>query len=383
MQTVPTPPHRQPQTVLIHAVSPDRDNCEIIFPRVVSYRIELSDDRLAATFDADSKLTLSPESVDPVVTRNRGLVVEGVDLDPRHLRSTRKSEIAFCLARHLLEKRWNHFGAGLNLIGQFERITRDWLNRHLICKGDTYPAQVLYVDLADLACDRIIRAITKQFVGDPPVRVIPDPYNPTGSTKVVHFYSSRRPFTKGLATGKSLWKTYPRRCHVNLVACDSSWEADFCHTLEDAHRVLAYVKNEGLGFEVPYHSGTESRIYVPDFIFLLDDGNGEDDPLHVVVEIKGFSREDAKSKASTMESYWIPGVNSLGTFGRWAFIELGGAYAMPDGFEARCSLRGQFSHAMRGFLREIAAAAAQGLIRMGGTQPDAEYIPRRRSEPCK
>ena len=94
MQTVPTPPRRQPQTVLVHAVSPGRDNCEIIFPRVVSYRIELSDDRLAAAFDADSKLTLSPESVDPVVTRNQGLVVEGVDLDPRHLRSTRKSEIA-------------------------------------------------------------------------------------------------------------------------------------------------------------------------------------------------------------------------------------------------------------------------------------------------
>ena len=143
------------------------------------------------------------------------------------------------------------------------------------------------------------------------------------------------------------------------------------------------MKNEGLGFEVPYRFGTESRIYLPDFILLLDDGHGEHDPLHIVVEIKGYRREDAKDKASTMESYWIPGVNSLGTFGRWAFIELGGAFQMEDGFDARRSIRRQFEHAMRGFLQERASAAAKALIQWGGTEPDAEYVPRRRSEPIE
>ena len=380
-QTVPPPPPPPPDTVLVHAVRPDRDDCEIIFPRVVGYRIELPDERLSATFDANSNLTLSPEIVGPGVTRNQGLVGEGVDLDLSRLESTRKSEIAYYLTRHLLEERWNDPSAGLYLFGQLKKITGEWLDTHLTCRGDTYPAQVLYKDLADLACDRIIRAITKQYVGNRPVRAILDPYNPTGSTRQVHFYSARRPFTEGLTTGKCLWKTSAARCHVNLAACDSSWEADFCHLAENTPRIRAYVKNEGLGFEVPYRFGSESRIYLPDFILLLDDGKGEDNPLHIVVEIKGYRREDAKDKASTMENYWIPSVNSLGTFGRWEFIELRGAYAMPDGLEARCSIRGQFVRAMRGFLRELAAAAAQGLISMGGTQPDAEYIPRRRSEP--
>ena len=38
-----------------------------------------------------------------------------------------------------------------------------------------------------------------------------------------------------------------------------------------------------------------------------------DDLLHLVVEIKGYRREDAKEKKSTMDTYWVPGVNHLGT----------------------------------------------------------------------
>jgi type III restriction enzyme len=41
-----------------------------------------------------------------------------------------------------------------------------------------------------------------------------------------------------------------------------------------------------------------------------------------VIEIKGFRGEDAKEKAETMRDYWVPGVNNLGSVGRWAFAEL-------------------------------------------------------------
>ena len=46
---------------------------------------------------------------------------------------------------------------------------------------------------------------------------------------------------------------------------------------------------------------------------LVDDGHGADDLLHLVVEIKGYRREDAKDKKLTMDTYWVPGVNNLGT----------------------------------------------------------------------
>lgn len=36
-----------------------------------------------------------------------------------------------------------------------------------------------------------------------------------------------------------------------------------------------------------------------------------------MVEIKGDRGLDAQEKASTMKTYWVPGVNYLGTHGRW------------------------------------------------------------------
>ena len=99
--------------------------------------------------------------------------------------------------------------------------------------------------------------------------------------------------------------------------------------------MLAYTKNHNLGFEVPYRYGSEARRYRPDFIVLVDDGHGSDDILHVVVEIKGYRREDAKDKKDTMETYWVPGVNNLGGYGRWTFVELTEVYRMESDFEAK------------------------------------------------
>ena len=49
------------------------------------------------------------------------------------------------------------------------------------------------------------------------------------------------------------------------------------------------------------------------------------------VEIKGYRGLDAQEKKSTMDTYWVPGVNHLRSYGRWAFAELTDFYAMePD-----------------------------------------------------
>ena len=92
------------------------------------------------------------------------------------------------------------------------------------------------------------------------------------------------------------------------------------------------MKNHNLGFEVPYRYGSETRKYLPDFVVLVDDGHGDNDLLHLVVEIKGYRREDAKDKKATMETYWVPGVNNLGTHGRWAFAEFTDIWQMQENF---------------------------------------------------
>ncbi len=70
--------------------------------------------------------------------------------------------------------------------------------------------------------------------------------------------------------------------------------------------------------------------YIPDFIVRVDDGR--DEPVNVVVEIKGQRGEDARIKAETMRGAWVPGVNALGDFGRWAFAELRDVHTMERDF---------------------------------------------------
>ncbi len=110
---------------------------------------------------------------------------------------------------------------------------------------------------------------------------------------------------------------------------------EFCRVAESHPKVLAYVKNQGLNFVVPYRYGSETRKYFPDFIVRVDDGHGPEDPLNLVVEIKGYRGEDAKDKKATMDIYWIPGVNQLGTYGRWAFAEFGEVYQIESDFRAK------------------------------------------------
>jgi type III restriction enzyme len=324
---VVAPPQPPRETVQVRAMRPERDALEIRFPRVVGYRVELPEERLTARFTEDSTLELTPDMVGPTRTRNQGIIGQGVDLDLEHLEETRKSTVLFSLTHRLLYTKWRDAGEApkLHLFGQLKRITREWLDHHLVCKGGTYPAQLMYQELADIACNRITAAITAAFVGDKPIKAVLDSYNPVGSTAHVRFSTSRA----------HRWQTDPARCHVNWVVLDSDWEAEFCRVAESHPRVRAYVKNHNLGLEVPYRYGSETRLYLPDFVVLVDDGHGEDDLLHLVVEIKGYRREDAKEKKATMDAYWVPGVNNLGTYGRWAFAELREIYRIESDFEAK------------------------------------------------
>ena len=339
------PPQPPKETVTVRAVRPDRDALAITFPRVAGYRIELPEERLSATFTEDSILTLSPDLVGPSITRNAGIIGEAIDLDLAHLGDMRPSTLLFHLTKRLLDTHWRDPGEEpkLFLFGQLKRIAKEWLDTRLTCVGGTYPAQLMYQQLADMACSRINNAITRRFLGERPVKALLDPYNPTGTTAHVRFNTSRT----------ERWDTRgpPPKNHVDWVVLDSDWEAEFCRVAEAHPRVLAYTKNHNLGFEVPYRHGSEMRRYRPDFIVLVDDGRGREDPLHLVVEIKGYRGEDAKEKKDTMDTYWVPGVNHLRAHGRWAFAEFVEVYRIEQDFAQKVA------EAFEGMLGRYAATA--------------------------
>jgi type III restriction enzyme len=107
------------------------------------------------------------------------------------------------------------------------------------------------------------------------------------------------------------------------VADTESWEQKMAHALEELGEegiVISYVKNQQLGFYIPYAVAGEEHNYMPDFIAKLDDG--KDDPLNLIVEVSGQRDKEKEAKVATAKNLWIPAINNHGGFGRWAFIEI-------------------------------------------------------------
>jgi len=297
------PPQTPREVVTVKALA-ERKHLEIRFPRVLGYREEWTDAPLYAEFSDEHKLRLTPELVGPTITLNSGIIGETLELEAKEPKDVRPATLLMRLTRHLmLHCREQGAELPLHRYGELKRITAQWLQSCLDCQGGTFAAQLLYPKLASDACEKIRQGIHQP---DPEKKsrkkALIDPYNPSGSTAHVHFQTSR----------EKRWLTIgpPPKNPVNWVIVDS-----------DCPLVVAYTKNHNLGLEVPYSMHGQSRRYYPDFILKVDDGQGEDDLLNLIVEIKGYRREDADFKKQAITGDWLPAVNALNTFGRWAFAE--------------------------------------------------------------
>lgn len=305
----------------VHAIV-ERATQEIRFPRVSGYRRELPSERLNAEFDEDSRLVITPEDIGPTSVTMEGIVGAGVTITPEVLAHLRPSEISFNLAKHLL---YTHFRdedgfPKQHLFPQIQRLARRWIDEgYLVTKGVPIGA-ILYQEQLARAAEKIDIACTRGGGGH--VVAVLDPYNPSGSTRHVNFI-----------TTKECWKTgaQPPRSQISHVVNDSSWEVALAQALEGHGRVLAYAKNQALGFEIPYLDGGAMRRYLPDFLVRLDAGA---EPLNLVLEMKGQRDESDKAKAQTARDLWVPGVNALGGYGRWAFAEFTDPYTTEDEFKA-------------------------------------------------
>jgi type III restriction enzyme len=239
----------------------------------------------------------------------------------------RVGEVATRLTKMLVEQYFRREGQDppYYLFGRIQPITRRWLKECLILKGGTTIGMAAYAEIAERAAALIYKAVVHEAGanGAPIVKAMLDPYNPHGSTDRVSF----------MTTKTNLWSTAADKCHVNFVVCDSNLERVFARVVEAHPATISYVKNQALGFEVPYLDGSVSRKYLPDFIVRLDDGRGPEDPLNLVIEIKGVKNLTAQVKAETMRALWVPGVNNLGSFGRWSFGEFRDGLAIERDYE--------------------------------------------------
>jgi len=305
------PPQPPRDIISVRAVTPERDPLEITFPRVQGYTADLPPDRLDADFSGLEPYVLTPEKVAATVVTMQGIVGATEILTLDYLKAQRNSTIAAHIAKHMIFEKLRDANEAprMHLFPAAKRIVNQWLNEgHLVTKGGTMPAQLLYRELADEVCDIIFGALIDKPGGERILRAVVDPYNPIGSTRDVSFNTSKA----------TRYHPRPDKSHINWIITDSDWEDKLAATIEEHPRVAAYAKNHNLGFEIPYLVEGSPRAYRPDFLIRLN----TPDPITLIVEVKGFRGHDAMLKADTARNKWVPAINRLGRYGRWGFAEL-------------------------------------------------------------
>jgi type III restriction enzyme len=306
--------------------------CEIIFPRVSGYRYELGGEKLRAEFGEDSTYVLSTEDI-PYKTEIAPIHGERTIHTLDDLKCHREQEVVFVLAKLVLEKYFRDDDGNTKqwLFPQLLEITRRWLAQCVKCKDNTFPQMLLLVEFAHNAADKIYGAIVASGDGEKTLMPILEPYNTIGSTRYVDFDTTR-----------AVYSTHERYCHVSHVVADTdSWEQKMAQALEELGAeglVISYVKNQNLGFLIPYTVGGEEHNYYPDFIAKVDDGHGRDNLLNLIIEVTGKKDKDKEAKVSTARTLWVPAINNHGGFGRWDLIEI------RDPWDAKNTIRTVINH---------------------------------------
>ena len=170
-------------------------------------------------------------------------------------------------------------------------------------KGDSQPCDVLLVgEYMQAAISSLLEAIKKgSSTAESEVALVPQGAAGRGSTLFVDFHTTK--------------PIYPvTRCHLNAMVADTQkWEQSAAFLLDSHAGVKSWVKNDRLGYFIPYRNRGLPARYVPDFLVVTDSAQ------NLIVEVKGqvTDRADAKSKAAQR---WVDAVNRLGQHGPWHYL---------------------------------------------------------------
>jgi len=304
------------QTRRVHA-EPDRAAAQITFPRLTGYRIELPDEELFGEYTDASRMTLSVGDL-PTEVVVSGLIGTGATHTLDELRDKREQEVAFHLTRRIMERYLADQDDKPWYFPQLLKITRRWMAECLTCDSQTFPGLLLIGEVGERAASLILHnVVTSQYGNRQPVVRPMLAVDPTGTTADVDFY-----------TTKEVYKTSELRCHVNFVVLDgphgNTWEQMVAQLLDVLPPVAAYVKNDHVGFTIPYVHQGRSRLYLPDFLVRLQPLEDDTETRTLLVEVSGSHKpkEQTKEKAETVRDLWLPAVNNYGGFGRWSYCEL-------------------------------------------------------------
>ena len=304
-----TPP--QPPKV-IHRVRslPEREQYKITFPRVEGYRYELDETKLKAQFTEESKTIIENE---PTEVTSGGIIGDTTVEKLEKIKSRREGEVVIRLAEALLKRYYMDVDGTEKywLFPQLNKICEEYVKGYVVLKDRMVIGYLSVGEYFSGALTKIQQGIVTEYLAQQTEKkLLPvlAPYDTIGSTQYVDFL-----------TTKDVQETI--KSHVNYVVADTEeWEQGVAKRLEQMPEALTYVKNQNLGFSIPYEHQGAAHYYLPDFIVKIE--MPDNSVLNLLVEVTGKKDDKKTIKIKTARELWVPAINNAGKFDRWAILEI-------------------------------------------------------------
>lgn len=301
-----TPPKPKTQ---IEAL-PERSKYQISWPNIIRFdrvwRQELSidfDDVKELVLDATD--TRIRAEIAPIVDGNTDLT-QCTEIDLEKLDAKlRLQRIIFETAGQvydIIQSSWKNEGTKYALLGQLIKLTERYL------KSDK-----IIIEPRLFATSELRRRIMYILNMNKIVQHLWEFVKSVQTETLVPIYDSNRKI-RSTADMVTWFTSKPcvltQKSQISHVVCDSGWEDTEAYVLEKNPHVMAYAKNDHLGFKIIYSYRGVIRNYFPDFLIQLDNGKT------LILETKGQVNEEVKVKKAALEE-WIRAVNETHKFGVW------------------------------------------------------------------
>jgi type III restriction enzyme len=332
------PPGQQPlpPSTLVRALD-DRRNLEITWPRVEGYIRDVKS-RVACDVAALPPLKINPQ-VEPASVMVKTVVgwtvgKKGMSGGVGNLETLtrerfhdehRLQKTAFEIARDITDM----FAARRRrpgdpapkpsttqrmLFPQILNIVQEFLDTRVEASGLAEVEDVALAQYRSIVIERLAAAIVPADT-DGVAMLLPrlEAHRGMGTTDGVQF-----------RTTKPTRET--KKSHVSHVVQDSTWEGSAAFHLENDPSVVSYAKNDRLDFEISYDWKDQRHAYTPDFLVIVDIGEGR--RVTLILEIKGQEDEQDRQKQAAALN-WVSAVNNHRGLGVWAYGICRGANDLP------------------------------------------------------
>jgi type III restriction enzyme len=296
----------------IAAIAARQEDMEISFPNVVGYRVENVDDEIQYDFSTIENYEIFGM---PTVTEMASPISPDKEiLQVKSVLEKRDQELIFLITKELIKYHFSDEEGNprFQKFTTLKNIVTQWYNEKVIVLNlEPQYKKLLYFEEPKKIVGHIARGINPQLNTTEHIRPVFNYYNKFSSTKYVN--------------GNTVKDVYwTQKSHVNAVVMDSDWEGICAKTLEEIETVECYVKNQFLGFAIPYTKDGKDKQYFPDFIVRVKSNHQPLKTKYLIIEISGMSNDKAEKKWF-VENRWIPAVNALKEkyeYPEWHFIEI-------------------------------------------------------------